>query len=280
MELRIFGRIHLLHGKEGVEHAKYEYGGSDIETPLDRIRNHTRIGGVPDTQPGEEDREEIAHQASGVAEEALYGICSTFLFLVDHIAHHHLERLHRHIDGGIEEHQRKNAEPHRSIETEQQPACREIETSRVRQQGHYYHGYHRAYEQIRLAAAHPAPPGPVGPLAYERLNEHTHKRRKYPEIAETVGIRAKRGENPAYVCTLQRICNLDAEKPETQVHKLSERKTSFCGHILVISSLRGIRKYKEYIPLLYTREDRRHEKTDERQDSGDEQKVGIPPAID
>ena len=67
---------------------------------------------IADANPCKDEREEISHQAACIAEKTLDGVGESFLFLIHHVAHHHFEGLHGHIDGGIEEHQRYQTENH------------------------------------------------------------------------------------------------------------------------------------------------------------------------
>ena len=76
--------------------------------------------------------------------KALDGIGQSFLLLVHHISNHHLERLHRNVDGGVEKHQRKQAENHGR-------GNRHAEASGIRQQTHHQNGYQRPYKKIRNA---------------------------------------------------------------------------------------------------------------------------------
>ena len=46
------------------------------------------------------------------SQEALDRVGKAFLLFVYHVAHHHFEGLHGHIDGGVEEHQRYQSENH------------------------------------------------------------------------------------------------------------------------------------------------------------------------
>ena len=82
------------------------------------------------------------------------------------------EGLHRHVDGGIEEDEGEEAEPHRAVEP-QEKLLGEIQAACVRQEGHDQHGDDGAHQQIGLATAHAAP-GAVGPASDERLDDHTH----------------------------------------------------------------------------------------------------------
>ena len=52
----------------------------------------------------------ITYNAAGIAQERLYRICQTFLFFVYKITHEHLERLHCHVYGRVQEHEHNQAE--------------------------------------------------------------------------------------------------------------------------------------------------------------------------
>ena len=72
-------RIPLFHLPHGVDDAKDEDGGTHVEAVNHRIGYRSLGGGVGDAQGGEDEREDIAHQRAGVAQEGLYGISQTFL---------------------------------------------------------------------------------------------------------------------------------------------------------------------------------------------------------
>ena len=220
VELSILLRRHLLDFGECEQHAGDQYQRPAVETPDHRWRYLSLGGGVGDAYPGEEYREKVAHEAAGVAQQGLYRVRLSLLGFAHHVSHHHLERLHRDIDGSVEENQGEKPEPHRPVESEEQTG-REIEAPGVRQQRHHGYGRHRPCEKIRLAPAHPAP-CPVGPLAYQRLDDHPHQRGQYPEEAELVRIRSEGGEDSAYVGALECVGYLDPEKAEAQIPHLPE----------------------------------------------------------
>ena len=62
-------------------------------------------GYVADTDPCKDEREQETYEAARITQETLDGVGEAFLLFVHHVAYHHLEWLHRHIDGGIQEHQ-------------------------------------------------------------------------------------------------------------------------------------------------------------------------------
>ena len=133
VELGILLRVHLLHLGEGEQHAQDEQRGTRVEAPLHRVGHHTLGGGVAQPYPREEDGEQIAEQRAGVAEERLYRVGRGLLLLVHHVAHHHLERLHGHVDAGVEEDEREQPEPHGGIQPQHHVGRREVETAGIGQ---------------------------------------------------------------------------------------------------------------------------------------------------
>ena len=105
MELRIFLRRHLLHLERCEKNAKDKDGCTDVECVFHCIRNLSFRSGIGDSDPCEDEREEISYKTSGVAEKALDRICLTLLLLVYHITYKHLEGLHRNVDRRIEKHE-------------------------------------------------------------------------------------------------------------------------------------------------------------------------------
>ena len=229
VELGILLRGHFPHLDEGVHHTGYEDGGTHVEGSLHRIRHHSLGSFVGYAYPGEEDGQEIAHEASGVAEEALDGISLGLLFFGDHVSNHHLEGLHGHVDAGIQEDEAEQAEPHRGVESEQDVCGGEIQAACVGQEAHHQHGDDRAYQQIGLAAAEAAP-GTVGPFADERLDQHAHERGQYPEERQLVRIGSQGGEDPAYIGALKCIGDLDSEETEAQIDHLHETQFRLMFH--------------------------------------------------
>ena len=49
--------------------------------------------------------EQETNHTTSITQERLDRVSLTLLFLVHHVAHHHLEWLHGHVDTGIEQHQ-------------------------------------------------------------------------------------------------------------------------------------------------------------------------------
>ena len=235
MELGILLRRHFLHAQERIEDAKDEDGGPAVERIDDAVGNDAFRRFIGDADPGEEDREQVAHQGARVAQETLDGIGSGLLLLVHHVADHHLEGLHRDVDGGVQEDQGEQAEPHRHVQAQEQPGG-EVQRARIREEQHHQDGHDGAHDEVGLAAAHPGP-GPVGPLADEGLDDHAHQRREDPEPGELVRIRAEGGEDAADIGALQGVRDLDPEKAEAQVHHLPESQVAFRTHSVTISAV-------------------------------------------
>ena len=225
MEGGILCRRHLLDFQEGIQHAENQDGRAHIEGGDHRRGDDAFRRFIRDTDPGEGNRQEVTHKAAPVAEETLDGVSLGLLLLADHVADHHLEGLHRDIDAGIEEDQRKQAEPHRHVQAQEDPG-REMEASGIGQQDHHQHGNQGADNQVGLAPAHPAP-GAVAPGADQRLDDQAHQRRQDPEETQLVGIRAEGGENPGNIGALKSVSNLHAEESETQIPHLPEGKCAF-----------------------------------------------------
>ena len=106
MVFRIFGRWHFFHLYRGVDDTKYQNGCSDIEGIDNRVGNYTLGSYVADAYPCKDEREQETYQATGIAQETLDRVGKAFLLFVYHVAYHHFEWLHRHIDGCIQKHQR------------------------------------------------------------------------------------------------------------------------------------------------------------------------------
>lgn len=81
------------------------YQCADVERIDDRVGNNTFGSNITDADGGKNKREKISCQTAGITEKTLNGVSQSFLFFIHHIAHHHLEGLHGHIDRGIKEHQ-------------------------------------------------------------------------------------------------------------------------------------------------------------------------------
>ena len=214
----------------GVEHTEDEDEGSDVEGVDDGVGYNTLFGSVTDANPCKEVREHEAYDASGVAEEGLYGIGQFLLPLIYHVSYEHLEGLHGHIDGSVEEHEHEESEEHR---------CRhgspyfcgvvEMQTSGIREQAHYGHRYGSSEEEIGYAAS-PTGPCAVAVFSDKGLHNHSHKRGKNPEEGKGVGVGTEGGEDARDVRTLQGVGNLYAEESETEVPKPPEFHVRFLFH--------------------------------------------------
>ena len=220
MELSIFLRIHLLDLHEGVQDTDDKDGGAAVETPDHGRRNLALRGDVRDPDPSEENREEIANKASGIAQQRLNGICLGLLLLSHHVTDHHLEWLHRHIDRGVQEYQGKQAKPHRPVKSEEQLGG-EIEASGIGQESHHQHSNDSPDKEIGLSSTHLAP-GPVGILPDQGLDDHSHQRRKDPKETELMGVSSKGSEDTADVSALEGVRYLHAKEPEAQVPHVPE----------------------------------------------------------
>ena len=165
--LGVLLRVPLLHLQCGVDDAEDEYRRTDVERVDYGVGYHALLRLVGYADGCEEIREEVAHDRSGVAQERLYGVGERLLLLVDHVAHEHLERLHRHVDARVEEHQRDEAEHHGC-------AHRHAERAGVGQQAHHGYGYRCAYEEVGYASAE-ATPCAVAQRADDGLHEDAHE---------------------------------------------------------------------------------------------------------
>ena len=121
MEFSIFLRIHLLDFQEGVHDAGNQDGGPAVEAPDHRLGDLSLRSGVGYSDPGEEDREKVADETSGVAKQRLDRIGLGLLLLVHHVTDHHLERLHGHVDGCVKEYEGEKAEPHGTVQAKDEP---------------------------------------------------------------------------------------------------------------------------------------------------------------
>lgn len=100
---------------------------------------------------------------------------------------------------------------------------------RIGQQAHDDDRHRRAEHQVGDAAAEPCP-RLVGERPDQRLHNHPHERGKDPEIAEVVRVGPERGENPAYVGTLEGVGYLYAEEAEAEVGQLTEGEVTLAVH--------------------------------------------------
>ena len=197
-----------------LEHTEDKDSGTDVERPSYSIWNLTLRSHALNAKPSEDVWEEIAHERTSVAQEALDRVCLGLLLVVNHIADHHLERLHRHIDRGIEEHKHNGTKGERRLNDH-------IETTRIWQERHNDNGNQSTHIEVRLTAT-PLAPGFVAHRADDRLYDHTHQRRQYPEETKGVGISTQCRKDAADVCTLQSVGNLHAKESETQIPHLAK----------------------------------------------------------
>ena len=96
----------------------------------------------------------------------------------------------------------------------------EVEAAGVWKEGHHYDRDKGSDVEVRLATS-PFAPCLVAPCSHERLNDHSHKRRKHPEETQGMRVSTQCREDAADVGTLKRICDLDSEESKTQIHHLA-----------------------------------------------------------
>ena len=204
----LLGSVFLDLGR-GENHAQDKDGRTDVECPLHRVGHLTLFSHIGHAYGSKDEREKVAHDGTGVAQEALDGVGFGFLFLVDHIAHHHLEGLHGHVDTSVKQHEHHGTENHGRSHGE-------AETTGVGQQAHDGHGNGCTSKQIGDAAAK-ASPRLVAEITHKGLHNHAHEGRQNPEEAPAVGVSAQSGEDAADVSTLQCVGDLYAEEAETDV---------------------------------------------------------------
>ena len=170
----IFFRWEFLHFGRCIKDAKYQDECSDIERIDDRIRHDSLGGDIADTDCREDKRKQISCQTSCITKETLNGIGKSFLLLVDHIAYHHFKRLHSHIDGSIEKHQRYQAKNHGGTDTHS-------EASRIRQQAHDTHRNECPHKQVRNTSSETCP-GAVAQSTDDRLYDDSCQWWKNPKV--------------------------------------------------------------------------------------------------
>ena len=205
----IFLRIPLLDFHRGVEHTEDEDGGTAIERPDDGIGHDALRSHVLQADPGEDKGEEESYHRTGITEKRLNGIGFGLLLLVDHIAHQHLEGLHRHVDTRVEQHECHQSE-------DEGCTYRHSERAGIGQQAHDSHSYGGSSEQIRYATTETGP-GLVTQCSNDRLHQDSHQRGEYPEKAQRMGVSSQRTEDSRDVSTLQRIGDLHTKETKTQV---------------------------------------------------------------
>ena len=227
----IFGRRIFLNLESGVNHAENQDSRTCIEAEDNRIAYHAGRSSILDADVGEHIREKVSHERAGVAEERLDAIGLSLLFLVDHVAHHHLEGLHGNVDACVEEHKGEQTEKHSSRESPKYDLSGEAKAAGIRQEAHHSHGDNGTNEEIWYAATETSPCF-VGKSADDGLHNHTHKRRKNPEKAKCVRIGTKSSENAADVGALQGVGNLHAEESETYVPEIPKRFIRYLFHFI------------------------------------------------
>ena len=139
MILSIFFWRHLLNLGCGVDDTEDENGSSDIERIDNGVRHNALSRHIADAEESEKEGEYISHKRTGIAQETLDRVGEGLLLFVDHVAHKHLKRLHRHVDTCVEEHQRAESEGHSCADSHTKRTC-------IRQQAHHEHCHSRSYK--------------------------------------------------------------------------------------------------------------------------------------
>ena len=208
---------------DGVDDTQDEDGGAHIEGPLHAVGHNALGSHIGNTDGGEQEREDVAHQRACIAQERLDRVGFGLLFLVDHVAHHHLEGLHGHVDARVKEHEGNQAEGHGA-------GNGQAERAGIGQQAHHDDGCQGTNQQIGDAAAPAAHPRLVAEVAHQRLHHHAHERRQNPEITQVVRVGAQGREDAADVCALQCIGDLHPKETKTDVPQLVEFQIRFSLH--------------------------------------------------
>ena len=208
MITRISGRVVLLHLKNREGAGDDEQRRADIKRDHHRLRHHARRCRVGETDIGEHERQHGGNHRTGIGEKTLNTVGITLLLVVNHIADHHLERLHCHVGRHIQQGNHQRAKYQRGKRAK-------AETAGVRHQNHDQHGNQCAIQQIRQAAATETRcPSAVRIMADDGLYQKTRQRRQDKEPAETVRVSAECLENAAHLRALQGEGRLHAEKAE------------------------------------------------------------------
>ena len=208
--LGIFLWRHLTDVDTGVDDADDEDDGTHVERHLQR-GGHT-VGGVgAQADIRHEERQGEADHLTEVAQETLDGIGQTFLLLIDHVTNHHLERLHGHVERGVEEHQDNGAKRHGHPE-------RVAQAAGIGQQRHHDDGDDGTDDEVRDATTETAPRA-VAEHTDDGLHDHAHQRGQHPEKTEALGVGAHRGEDAGDITTLQRISNLHTKEAEAEIEQ-------------------------------------------------------------
>ena len=226
MILIVFSWWIFLHLHGGIDHTEDEDEGSNVEGVDDGVWDDAFRSHVADANGCEDEGEEVACQRTCIAEERLDGIGKSLLTLVHHITHHHLEGLHGHVDGGVEEHEREESEGHRCT-------SRHAEGASVGQHAHDEHSHQRTNEEVRNATAKTCPSA-VAPCSHERLDNDAHERWQNPEVTEVVRICTQRGEDARDVGRLQGVGYLHSKEAKTDVEQFDEGLIRNLFHLLII----------------------------------------------
>jgi hypothetical protein len=221
--LGVFLRIPLLHFHRGIDDTEDKDGCAHIERPDHRVGHNSFLGIVFDAQEGKKEGEYITGYRTRIAEETLNGVSLRLLFLIHHVAHQHLERLHRHIDARIKKHQGYQSKNHRT-------ANRQTKRTGIRQKTHHQDSQRSSHKEIRNSSAETAP-CLVAQGSDNGLHQDSHQWRENPEITQIVWVSTQRCKDSGDVGALKSVGYLYPEESETQVPEFPETQIRFCHHI-------------------------------------------------
>src|SRR5690606_8744331 len=159
-------------------------------------------------------RQHAGHHRADADEEALHRVAGRALRRRQLVTDEGTERLHGHVERGIEQ---------------PQHACRDPQLRRV---GHHQQrqcGEDRAPQEVGPAPPEPRP-GAVGEMADHGLHQKSRQRRGDPQPRHLLHVRTQGLEDPADVRVLQREAELDPQEAEAHVPDLPERQLRFRGH--------------------------------------------------
>jgi hypothetical protein len=191
-----------------------QHRAAEIEGVAHRLRHLAGTGGIGHAGPGQQPRQHARHHRADADEEALHRVAAGALRSRQLVADEGAERLHRHVDRGVEDPQRAGGDPQR----------RRIGHHEQRQRRQQ-----RAGEEERPPPAQ-ADPGAVGQVAHHRLHQQAGQRCGDPQPRHLVHVRAQGLEDAAGIGVLQGEPELDAQEAEAHVPDLPERQTRFAFH--------------------------------------------------
>ena len=90
-------RVVFFHLEDGQRAGDHQNRRAHIKRHNHRLRHHAFGRRVGQADIGKHKRQHGCNHPAGVRQKALNAVSIAFLFVVHHIAHHHLKGLHRHI---------------------------------------------------------------------------------------------------------------------------------------------------------------------------------------